>query len=247
MSHFSHQVKKCRRDPPVENLVEGLCNPNFEQVGPWVKETFAKEELYIEMRTRDLAPKAKVLRCPGTTMHYRISEGVACSVGVAHQWGGGMFSGGGASVGGGMFSGGSTSVGAEHHWGWHVQWGGTSVGVAYISLGGWFWSLYTWLMGVGIHGGQAKARVSLLPKPLELQYYFAPFAKAAKYAIRPTVKHPGPRCILLTCGGCLPTFALHLNNQNSLNYPVPTIMIFSFCLFPKMALYTFVWSLGFYS
>ncbi len=44
--------------------------------------------------TRDLVPKAKVLRCPANTMHCRIGGGVAVSGGeghvqwgVAHQWG----------------------------------------------------------------------------------------------------------------------------------------------------------------
>ena len=41
----------------------------------------------------------------------------------------------------------------------------------------------TWLMAGGMAsmgGGLPKPKVTLLAKPLELQYYFAPFSKAAK-------------------------------------------------------------------
>ncbi len=62
--------------------------------------------------------------------------------------------------------------------GWHFPWGG----VAY-PWGGWLWSLLGWRPAVGVAsmgGGSAKPKVLLLAKPLELQYYFAPFSKAAK-------------------------------------------------------------------
>ena len=71
--------------------------------------------------------------------------------------------------------------------GWHVGWGGTFHGGWHISGGGgsWGWHIpgrltlvLTWLMagrGVASIGGPPKPKVLLLAKPLELQYYFAPF------------------------------------------------------------------------
>ncbi len=65
--------------------------------------------------------------------------------------------------------------------------GGTSVGGWHIPGGGCLTLVFTWLIANGgggmIHwegSGGGKAKVLLLPKPLELQYYFAPFSKAAK-------------------------------------------------------------------
>ncbi len=58
--------------------------------------------------------------------------------------------------------------------------GGTSVGGVAYPWGG-LTLVLTWLMasragGNAIYGG--KAKILLFMKPLELQYYFAPFSKA---------------------------------------------------------------------
>ncbi len=52
----------------------------------------------MKVGTRDLAPKAKVLRCPATTMHYHISRG-GTSVGGWHISEGVAFQQGGTSLG----------------------------------------------------------------------------------------------------------------------------------------------------
>ncbi len=70
----------------------------------------------------------------------------------------------GGGEGGGTFHGGGTSWGVAYPWG--VDFG------PYL-VEGW--------QGGGIYGGgSAKPKVLLLAKPLALQYYFAPFSKAAK-------------------------------------------------------------------
>ena len=104
-------------------------------------------------QTRDLAPKAKVLRC-----HHRhaLWGGVAC------QWGG-TFHGGSTSVGGG---------GMVCQWRGDISLGGLTLDLAMRPLV---------LQGASMGG---KPKVSLLVKPLELQYYFTPFSKAAKYQTR---------------------------------------------------------------
>ncbi len=62
--------------------------------------------------------------------------------------------------------------GMVHHGGWLISWWGG------ISLGGGLTLVLTWLMTGG--GGWGKPKVVLLAKPLELQYYFAPFSNSAK-------------------------------------------------------------------
>ncbi len=62
--------------------------------------------------------------------------------------------------------------------GWHFLWGGW-----YFSWGGVDFGPYLvegQQGGVASMGGSAKPKVLLLATPLELQYYFAPFSKAAK-------------------------------------------------------------------
>ena len=79
----------------------------------------------------------------------------AAAIAIHHSEGGGTFHGGGVVL---------------------------SMGVAYPCPGGFDFGPYmvNGRQGGGIHGGSAKPKVLLLTKLLELQYYFAPFSKAAK-------------------------------------------------------------------
>ena len=86
--------------------------------------------------------------------------------------------------------------GGTFHGGLALSMGGVAVsmgvalsgGVVVLSMGGGTFHggltlVLTWLKagrGVASMGGSAKPKVLLLAKLLELQYYFAPFSKAAK-------------------------------------------------------------------
>ena len=105
-------------------------------------------------QTRDLAPKANVLRC-----RHRHTPRQARGWLVVHH-GGQHVSGGGTLVGGWHVSG-----------GWYFTWG-----VAYP------WEVFHFgpCLVDGQWGEGKPPKVLLLAIPLELQYYFAPFSKAAR-------------------------------------------------------------------
>ncbi len=80
-------------------------------------------------------------------------------------------------VAGGTFHGGLVHHGElACQWGWHNMEGGS------ISPGG-LTLVLTWLMagrGVASMGGGGKAKVSLLPKPLELQFLLCSYTKGSE-------------------------------------------------------------------
>ncbi len=148
-----------------------------------------KNQVKEHHQTRDLTPKARVYTSLPHHHHALLHQwwGVACSVGVAHKWGGG-----GTSVGVHQW-GVACQWGVAHQWGWHFPWGWHISGDRTFHWGvshhgrwhfPWGGVAYPWGVDFGPYlvDGRwgAASKVSFLVKPLELQYYFAPFSKAAK-------------------------------------------------------------------